>query len=161
MVKLHHVKESPRGDLLALAMYALAITPLIKMLHDNVPTTKQVWYANDATGIGSCEHLREWWEYISTEGPKYGHFPNCSKTYLVVKPGMESKAMSVFAGPHVNITSEGHHHLGAVIGSRGFCEEYVRTKVISWCEDLARLATVASCHPQAVYSVFTRSMMSH
>ena len=73
---------------------------------------------------------------------------------------MESKATSVFAGTHVNITSEGHRHLGAVIVSRGFCEEYVRTKVISWCEDLAHLATIALSHPQAVYSIFTRCMMN-
>ena len=37
----------------------------------------------------------------------------------------------------------------------------MRVKVVSWCEDLACLATVASSHPQAVYSIFTRCMMSH
>ena len=43
-----------QGDPLAMAMYALATTPLIKMLHDNVPMTKQVLYADDATGVGHC-----------------------------------------------------------------------------------------------------------
>ena len=43
-----------QGDPFAMAMYALATTPLIKMLHDNVPMTKQVLYADDATGVGHC-----------------------------------------------------------------------------------------------------------
>ena len=67
-------ERTTQGDPLAMAMYALVITALIKMLHDNVPTTNQVWYADHVTGVGHCKHLREWWEYISTEGLKYGYF---------------------------------------------------------------------------------------
>ena len=32
-----------------MAMYALAVVPLIKRLHMAVPSVQQVWYADDAT----------------------------------------------------------------------------------------------------------------
>ena len=41
-----------------MAMYALAMVPLIHCLKSNSPDVKQAWYANDAKGAGSCEKLR-------------------------------------------------------------------------------------------------------
>ncbi len=35
-----------------MAMYALAVKPLIKLQQD-APNVKQVWYADDATGVGT------------------------------------------------------------------------------------------------------------
>ena len=47
------------GDPLAMAMYAIAVNPLIHRLkHD---TTKQIWFADDATAGGKLNNLREWW----------------------------------------------------------------------------------------------------
>ena len=40
-----------QGDPLAMAMYTIAITPLIHRLEDRA--TKQVWFADDATASGS------------------------------------------------------------------------------------------------------------
>ncbi len=47
--------------------YAIATVPLIKKLNnDNV---SQVWYADDASGIGKLTDLRSWWDKISSLGP--------------------------------------------------------------------------------------------
>ena len=46
-----------QGDPLAMAMYALAVTPLIRQLHSTHPAVSQVWYADDATGMGTCSSL--------------------------------------------------------------------------------------------------------
>ena len=70
-------------DPLAMAMYALAIAPLINKLHHSLPTCKQVWYADDSTAAGSLSDVKKWWDEISSLGPGYGYFPNCSKTYLI------------------------------------------------------------------------------
>ena len=94
-----------QGDPLAMAMYALAITPLIKDLNDCHPDTKQVWYADDVTGEGSCSSLKKWWDHITTAGPKYGYFPKCSKSHLVVKPEFEESAKSIFEGTNIHITT--------------------------------------------------------
>ena len=69
-------------------MYAIGVVPLI---HSGQKATDskdflQVWYADDATGAGKLTTLRNWWDNISTEGPKIGYYPKASKTILVVKP---------------------------------------------------------------------------
>ena len=49
-----------QGDPLAMVMYALAVTPLIRHLRSSDPAVSQVWYADDATGIGKCTVLWKW-----------------------------------------------------------------------------------------------------
>ena len=63
-----------QSDPLALAMYALAIVPLIHKLKINAPDVKQVWYADDATCAGSCEKLRQWWDNVERYGPLLGYY---------------------------------------------------------------------------------------
>ena len=46
-------------------------------------------------------------------GPEIDYYPNASKTYLVVKDGLEEQAKSIFANTNMFITSSGKHHLGA------------------------------------------------
>ena len=75
--------------------YALAITPLIRKLKENEPETKEIWYADDASGAGTCLDLRKWWDCVTALGPRYGYFPKSSKTHLVVKPDFEEHARSL------------------------------------------------------------------
>ena len=52
-------KGTTQDDPLSMAMYALAITPLIRRLNE-VQDVSQVWFADDATAAASC--------YISDHG---------------------------------------------------------------------------------------------
>ncbi len=72
-------EETTQGDPLAMPMYALATVPLIKKLKENVNDINQVWYADDASGSGTINSLRLWWDQINIIGPKFGYFPNPSK----------------------------------------------------------------------------------
>ena len=54
---LHSQEGTTHGDPLAMAMYAIAITPLIYRLED--AGIKQAWYADDATAGGWLQDLRE------------------------------------------------------------------------------------------------------
>ena len=56
-----------QGDPLAMAMYAIAVTPLIKDLEDK--SVKQVWYADDATACGKISNLKTWWDEITKKRP--------------------------------------------------------------------------------------------
>ena len=67
-----------------MAMYALATKPLIRKLRLDIPNVRQVWYADDATGAGTCEDLREFWSSLQAHGNNYGYHPNTAKTDLVV-----------------------------------------------------------------------------
>ena len=118
-----------QGDPLAMAMYALAIAPLIRQLRTAVPEAKQVWFADDATAVGTLQALMSWWQLLSSLGPDYGYFPNALKTVLIVKPHLLPVANAIFGGTNVQITDQGQRHLGAALGSRDYAEEYVSKKI--------------------------------
>ena len=94
-----------QGDTLTMAMYAVAITPLIRSLEDQ--ETKQVWFADDATAGGCPTGLRKWWDLSVERGPAYGYYPNPAKTCLVVKEECTEMAKEVFQGTGISITEEG------------------------------------------------------
>ena len=99
-----------QGDPLAMAMYALAVKPLIGKLQYLAPAVKQVWYADDATGAGTCDDLRTFWNSVQIHGTGYGYHPNGAKTHIVV----------MLRRLGINVTTEDKHHLGAAIGSRSY-----------------------------------------
>ena len=102
-----------------MAMYAVAITPLIHCLADD--NIKQVWFADDASAGGKLDRIKNWWNNISRIGPEYGYYPNASKTWLIIKESCYKQAKLMFQGTGV-ITSEGKRHLGSAIGSSTFIE---------------------------------------
>ena len=60
----------------------------------------------------------------------------------------------------VNITTEGQRHLGAVIGSRQFKDQYCREKVLGWKGELEALSEIGRSQPHAAYTVFTKGYKS-
>ena len=76
-------EDMTQGDLLAMAMYAVDILPLIKNLSNK--DTKQVLYADDSAACGALLNLRFWWDLLTEKEPRYGYHPNASKTWLIVK----------------------------------------------------------------------------
>ena len=63
-VTLFSKEGTTQGDPLAMAMFAVATVPLIKELSSRV-SVKQLWYADDATSLGSLLEIRRWWDYIN------------------------------------------------------------------------------------------------
>ena len=77
---LHSSEGITKGDPLAMPMYAIATTLLIKKLHCAVDDVNQVWwYAHDASATGKIPRLRQWWKLLSSQGPKFGYFANATK----------------------------------------------------------------------------------
>ena len=101
-----------QGDPLAMAMYVLAMKPLIDALQADCPTVTQVWYANNATGAATCSELRKWWDSLVVRDHGFGYNPNFTKTHLIVKKEHHTAALQVFTGTNISITVEGKCHLG-------------------------------------------------
>ena len=145
-----------QGDPTAMATYALGLVPLINKLLDieveNRP--KMVAFADDLTGAGSLKQLQNWWNKLLDVGPKYGYFPKPSKSYVIVKDKNFEQAKNMFSGTNINVTSAGKRHLGAVIGSQDYKDEYVNDLVASWKGELQTLAKIAQIQPQAAYSAY-------
>ena len=136
-----------------MAMYAIAITPLIHQLEDD--GIKLAWYADDATAGGSLKHLKEWWDRMVKLGPDYGYYPNATKTWLIVKEDHLEEAKNQFKDSGVSITAEGKRHLGAAIGTPPFISAHVQHKVAEWVEHLSSIA-VTQLH--AAYAALTHGL---
>jgi hypothetical protein len=67
-------------------------------------------------------------------------------------------ANRIFEGTGIKITLTGERHLGAVIGSEEFRDEYIRSKVSKWVEDIEQLSTIANDEPQLAYAAYTKAL---
>ena len=62
--ELKSAEGTTQGDPLAMSMYAISLQPL---LH-NRSTAKQCWFADDATGAGTLEEVKQWWDELRQAG---------------------------------------------------------------------------------------------
>ena len=144
-----------QGDPLAMPKYSLSTRGLIDSLKRKVNEVMQVWFADDSSGAGKLRCLKMWWDHLKEVGPDYGYFPEPSKTHLILKnPGLLAEAKELFAGDGVKITTEGHRHVGAALGTEEFKISYVQKKINKWIEDVTMLANIAKDEPQAALSAY-------
>ena len=149
-----------QGDPLALLWYSVNTSIMIQSLRTSTPGVKQVWLTDDSAGGGRIVPLYNWYSHLNQEGKRYGYQVNGSKSWLIVKSEvLADEAKRVF-GDEVNITTEGQRHLGAVIGSQEFKDQYCREKVLGWKGELEALSEIARSQPHTGYTVFTKGYKS-
>ena len=103
--------------------------------------------------------IRKWWDKLFEQGPHYGYHPLPTKKILIVKEGFVEKAKEAFHGTDITITTQGERHMGAVIGSTEFKEEYVSEKVTKWVQqDIEELTLIAKDEPQVALSSYTKAI---
>ena len=64
------------------------------------------------------ELLKKWWSLLEEEGGKNGYYVNEKKL------------------KHIKISTEGHRHLGLVIGIKQFSVNYISSLISQWCEEI-------------------------
>ena len=147
-----------QGNNIAMAFYALGTVPIIRQLHnvdDDIiaEPVKQVWFADDSSAAGLLKGILQWWEKLTEIGPKYGYNPNPRKCVLIVKiKETELEAQKLFSEYGIEITTEGKRHLGAVIGTKEFKNEYKHDLVNNWVDDVKLLAEIVRSEPQSAYA---------
>ena len=135
-------------------MYAVGTLPLIRRLPKSAT---QVWYADDASAVGTINNLREWWDELARLGPD---FPNPSKTWLVMKEHCHSNAVATFEGTNINVSSSGRPYLGAALGTAAYTNQFVAEKVAQWSDEMSLLAAIATTQPHVAYVAFTYGLSS-
>ena len=147
-----------QGDPLAMAIYAIGLTPLLEMLvHiliDTEDNTKMVAFADDLTGVGGLRTLKDWWKTLCELGPKFGYYPQPTKSWLIVKERYKEESTIIFAGSNIQITTSGQRHLGAVIGDANFQKQYCEKMVTTWVDEIKLLSEIALIEPQAAYASY-------
>jgi hypothetical protein len=146
-----------QGDPLAMAMYAIGIQPLVQKLEACSP---QVWYADDSAAGSSVEQLRQWWDVLQEEGPKYGYYTNSRKTKLLIKENNTETASRFFNDTGITIVTDGVTYLGGAIGKKSFIEDNARTTIEGWMEELCELVAIAETEPHSAYAAYTHGVQS-
>ena len=158
-VELSSREGTTQGDPVAMAIYAVAIIPLILMLVEasvaQNHATISAGFADDLTAAGKIDELLFWWKKLCSLGPDFGYYPEATKSWLITKQRFETVARNTFRDSKVNITIEGKRHLGATIGSEGYKKSFVRDKVKELIDQLKVLSKIAHIEPQAAYTCFT------
>ena len=76
---LYSNEGTTQGDPLSMLFYGMALMPLIRKIRDNSKYT-QSFYADDGAACGDLNELAFWLQKVCHEGPKYGYFPEPSKS---------------------------------------------------------------------------------
>ena len=147
-----------QGDPLAMAIYAVALMPLIQKLASVCPSTIQCWYADDDGAADDLTTLLKYWTALTEIGPGYGYFPNAIKTVLLTKPQYQSEALRLFADTGVMIKSDGCRYLGGAVGEQQFCHSFIQSLAERWSGELRTLARLAQTQPHAAYTCFAKGL---
>ena len=147
-----------QGDLAAMVIYTIAVIPLILMLveirmQDN-NHTKTAAYADDLTVAGPIDQIRIWWNTLCRLGPKFAYFPEGSKSYIIVRENAKERVQTIFDNTKIKIATDGQRHLGAVIGTANFKQNFMKEKINQWIQKLRILSKIAWYEPQVIYSCF-------
>ena len=149
-----------QGDPIAMPWYSINTSILIQSLSISIPNVKQVWLADDSAGAGRIKSLYLWYKHLNTEGKKYGYLVNGMKSWLIVKSqALADEAQRIF-GNEVNITVDGKRHLGDVIGSKEYKDQYCKEKVSTWRQEIETLSEIATNQPHAAYIALTKGYRS-
>ena len=139
-----------QGDPLAMPWYAVNTAHLITSLRASIPSA----------GGGSIESLYQWYKRLCEEGRKFGYIVNGAKSWLIVKTSELAESAKKVFGDEVNITLEGRRHLGGVIGSKEFKDQYCQEKVDKWLREMESLVEISKSQPHAAYVAFTKGFKS-
>ena len=149
-----------QGDPLSMAIYAVALMPLIEKVRSSLNEIHQLWYADDAAAAGRLEVLKDWLCGLCRHGPSYGYFINMEKTCLIVKNEYIQEADRLFRDFGINISSEAREYLGAAIGNDLFIPSLISKKVSVWIESVKTLSKIALSQPHAAYAGFIHGLSS-
>ena len=98
--EIRSCEGTTQGDPIAIAVYAIAIITMILMIVDITSkiddSTKTAAYADDATTAGKVIQLKNWWRTLCMLGPKFGYYPEASKSWLIVKEKAKQHTFTVF-----------------------------------------------------------------
>ena len=114
-----------------------------------------VAFADDLTAIGQIDSLKIWWDKLLDIG-KYIGYP-VNESSLIVKSQHLEYSTQVFSGSNIIIT-EGHRHLGAVIGNETSKVIYESEKVSEWIAQLEQLIKIAKTQPHSAFSAFNHGL---
>eukprot|EP00978_Attheya_sp_CCMP212_P035431 scaffold154276_cov33-Attheya_sp.AAC.2 len=151
------MEGATQGDPLATFIYGMGLLPLIRRLKREVDDVSQPWYADDAGAGGKFDRIKVYFEKLEEYGPKYGYFPEASKSISIVREHNVERAKEYFAEMKFTIKS-GYRYLGGFVGARAEMKEWIGEKADEWTAGIKAIAKVAPQFPQTAYAGIQKSL---
>ena len=95
-VILYSMEGVTQGDPFAMFVYGIEMLLLTRMIKARVPDALTTWYADDAAAMAKFAHIHRVFDLVEEFGPRYGYFPESTKSMLVVTEGNREKAKEEF-----------------------------------------------------------------
>ena len=157
--ELESNKGTTQVDPVSMAIYGIGVTLLINMLVDIVVNSTEsqdraLVYADDFSAAAKLEGPRKWCDTLTIIRPKFGYYPEPTKTWLLVKLYASQRTNKIFSGTKIKITNEGHKYLGETVSTEEFKDTYTEGKVMEWINQLEVLSKIAAVEPEAAYFAF-------
>ena len=118
---------------------------------------KIVGFADDVTASGNLEGFRGWWDTLMQSDLYYGYYLQPTEPSLIVKENKLEKAVWVFGGTNIQISTDGKRHLGAVIKTEENKKNYISDKNSEWTKEINILTDIATTHSQEAYTSYATS----
>ena len=138
-----------------MAMYGLAIIPLINLL--SVDDVTQKWYAVDGRAVGKVRNLRTVLDKIVSQGKFFGYQVKASKCQLIIKDEKLGDAQKIFANTGI-IIKAGARVLGSVIETESECKNFLEFQQNEQIKILKKLTKIAKTSPQYVSACYTKGV---
>ena len=138
-----------------MAMYGLAIIPLIKLL--SVDNVTQKWYADDGNEVGNLSNLRTVLDKTVSLGKFFGYHVKASKCQLIVKDEKLGEAEKTFENTGITIKA-GARVLGSFIGTEPECKNFLEFQQNEQIKILKKLTKIAKNSPQNVHACYTKGV---
>ena len=75
-----------QGDPLDMIAYCIVIIPLINNLKHKIPDITHNLYADNTIALVTFKRIETYFNYLTFQGPRYGYYPEPSKSVLTVNP---------------------------------------------------------------------------
>jgi hypothetical protein len=137
-----------------MAIYGLALAPLLLDLRVRHPLVLQPWYANDATMEGRASAVTAAMDSLVQAGPARGYFPSPEKSVVLADYVAASSRLARFNFAY----KDGGRYLGSFLGADTARGEWLSDKILTWIEAVRILAKIAKQYPQTAYSGMARSL---
>ena len=96
-------------------------------------------------GVSSC---------ATVVGPKFGYFPDATKSWVIVKVKTENKVKDILGGSGIIINTNGKPHLKASLASDKYKDTHLASNANEWVNELGILSDIAKPQLLAAYSAF-------
>jgi len=148
-----------QGCPLAMDIYGIGLLPMVERLREAEPDLLQPWYADDGSGYGRLERLRNVYKLLEQIGPDFGYYPAGAKCWLTIPERWEEEVKQYLADNDLPWqTTTGKRYVGGFIGSEDALRAWIEPKVEDWKFGIERLAAAAVRYPQTAYTGLNRSL---